>query len=222
MEESSQYSAEQLLIEQKNTLEGQVLAAGTCLKLGIWMLDLVYGKGRSFLKFKVLEELARVPYWAWEQGGYHAVSRLYLRGLIDEKKREWALHHIAVAREAQDNEQWHLMLIEEVMRKNNVKVGWWKGSWIPALLGFGYLVFSKLLYFIRPKGSFLLNAQFESHAEKEYMLFVQEHPEWESEPFDSWIFQYYPRQKTVANLFRRIALDEREHKNHSLQQASGA
>jgi len=40
-------------------------------------------------------------------------------------------------------------------------------------------------FVINPKWSYLLNADFEDHAEHEYMLLVAEHPEWEDIPFRS-------------------------------------
>lgn len=62
-----------------------------------------------------------------------------------------------------------------------------------------------------------MNAAFESHAEHEYMKIVQEHPEWENEQIESEYFEFYPKQKSMADLFRRIGLDERDHMYHSLE-----
>ena len=64
-----------------------------------------------------------------------------------------------------------------------------------------------------------MNAAFESHAERQYMLLVKEHPEWESKPVDSVYFQHYPKQASLADLLRRIGLDERDHMYHSLEEA---
>lgn len=63
-----------------------------------------------------------------------------------------------------------------------------------------------------------MNAAFESHAEHEYMLYAQEHPEFEEELVESIWFAHYPKQKTVADLIRRVGLDERDHMNHSLDE----
>jgi hypothetical protein len=37
-------------------------------------------------------------------------------------------------------------------------------------------------------------------------------------PVDSVWFRYYPKQKSVADLVRRVGLDERDHMNHSLEE----
>jgi ubiquinol oxidase len=37
-------------------------------------LELIYGRPRTLSKFKVLELVARVPYQAWEQAAYIAIT----------------------------------------------------------------------------------------------------------------------------------------------------
>jgi len=83
---------------------------------------------------------------------------------------------------------------------------------------FVYFLITRVMYWLNPVWSFAMNAAFESHAEHEYMLYAREHPEFESAPMDSVWFKYYPRQKTLADLVRRVALDERDHMNHSLEE----
>ena len=63
-----------------------------------------------------------------------------------------------------------------------------------------------------------MNARFESHAEREYAKAVKDHPEWETEPVDTEYFEYYPKVSTLADLFRRISLDERDHKFESWEE----
>ena len=50
------------------------------------------------------------------------------------------------------------------------------------------------------------------------MLLVREHPEWEEEPVDLPSFEFYPRQRSLADLFRRIGLDERTHMSTSMEE----
>jgi hypothetical protein len=50
------------------------------------------------------------------------------------------------------------------------------------------------------------------------MFMVQENPDWDKEPVDSTYFEYYPRHRSLGDLVRRIALDERDHMNHSLEE----
>jgi len=66
-----------------------------------------------------------------------------------------------------------------------------------------------LLFVIRPEWSYRLNADFEDHAEHEYMLYVAEHPELEAQP-DPGTYG------SLADLFRQIGHDERVHKQDSL------
>jgi len=81
---------------------------------------------------------------------------------------------------------------------------------------------SWILYVIKPAWSYGLNADFEDHAEHEYMEFVKENPDFESEPFDSDFKKDYGDFKSLADLFRRIGLDERIHKEESLNRIANA
>ena len=54
------------------------------------------------------------------------------------------------------------------------------------------------------------------HAEHEYALFVQEHPELEDVPYDGMFAEEYGRFDSLADLFRQIGHDERVHKEESL------
>jgi len=208
-----------LKAEQAKTLEKPTIKPKGFLIFLVWVMDLIYGKERTLPKFKVIETLARYPYWAWENCSYHRITKTYTSTKpADKKINELSLRHIEFGREAQDNEQWHLMLIEDIMRQKGIKMGWLKGSLIPFLMACGYYFLTRAMYYIRPQWSFAMNAAFESHAEHQYMLIVSEHPEWENESVDTDYFQYYPRQKSLADLLRRIGLDERDHMFTSLEE----
>ncbi len=73
-----------------------------------------------------------------------------------------------------------------------------------------------LMYVVRPAWSYELNADFEDHAEHEYMTLVTEHPEWENQPFISAFEADYGSFESLADLFRQIGHDERVHKQESL------
>ena len=87
---------------------------------------------------------------------------------------------------------------------------------LPQCIAFFYYHMSWLLYVMKPAWSYALNADFEDHAEHEYMEFVKENPSLETEPFDSDFKHDYGDFKSVADLFRNIGLDERLHKEESL------
>jgi hypothetical protein len=205
--------------EQEKTLQSPVMPANFILRMMFWAMDFYYGKERTLPKFKVVELLARYPYMAWENHSYHALTRHY--SCWRPVKKQTSDRHIELidlGRRSQDNEQWHLMIIEDLMRQQCLTQCWWKNILLPNIVAINYHVFCKILYFFSKKLAFSMNARFESHAEHEYMKMVAEHPEWEHTPVASAYFQYYPEQKTLADLFRRIGLDERDHMFESMEQ----
>lgn len=205
--------------EQERTLSTPVLPANLILKTMYFTFDVLYGRARTLPKVKVLEILARYPYWAWEWGGYLRLSRAYSSSKYGNyQDNELPLRHIEMGRDLQDNEQWHLMLIEDIMRQKGIEQGWFKMTFMPRLLSFVYYYMTRLMYKIRPAWSFAMNAAFESHAEHEYMKMAKENPDWDDEPLDSKYFKFYPRQDTLGDLMRRIALDERDHMYDSLEE----
>jgi len=205
--------------EQKKTLQTPVMRANPILKMMYLAMDLVYGRGRSLMKFKSIEILARYPYEAWENSSYHRLTRKYARnGYTRKESSDDLIRLIELGRKSQDNEQSHMVIIEDIMRQKGVKQGWFRTFFIPRFLAFGYLGLTRLMYGLNPKWSFSMNAKFESHAEHEYMKMVKEHPEWENEPVETEYFQYYPKQPNMAELFRRVGLDERVHMEESMKE----
>lgn len=209
--------AEDLTSEQEKTLTHPALKASLILRMMYMTMDLIYGKGRSLMKFKSLEVLARYPYQAWENSSYHRLTRRYARNRYTKKEEsDYLIEIIAMGRKAQDNEQWHMMIMEDLMRQKEVKQGIFRAKIAPRVLAFVYLGLTRAMYALNPKWSFSMNARFESHAEQEYMLMAKEHPEWEGVPLESDYFQYYPKPASLADLFRRIGMDERTHKEESM------
>ena len=210
-----------LKAEEERTLSTPRLPANVILKLMFLAFDLVYGRKRTLPKFKTLEIMARYPYWAWEDAAYRKLSKLYSRASkVPAEEADALLGLIDFGRDAQDNEQWHMMLLEEVIHAKGIKLGWLHNTLIPRIMTSGYYRFSRLVYRLCPSWSFAMNAAFESHAEHEYMTMAREHPEWDDEPHDSVFYKHYPRQKTLGDLIRRMGLDERDHMNHSLERVT--
>jgi hypothetical protein len=175
-------------------------------------MDLFYGRRRTLSKFKVLELIARVPYQAWEQVGYVAMTHTahdpaFARRIFDRVRE---------SRQQQDNEQWHLLILQELIGAQGVREGAVRYWLIPQAVAFVYYQIVWLLYAVRPAAAYRLNAEFEDHAEHEYMEFVRDHPELERAPFDSVLAEDYGRFASQADLFRQIAYDERVHKAESL------
>ncbi|MGI9609089.1 MAG: alternative oxidase [Acidimicrobiia bacterium] len=173
------------------------------------IMDLVYGEERTLQKFRVLEVVARVPYQAWESVAYIALTHTsrntdFARRIYDRAR---------AARIEQDNEQWHLLILEELTagrRRSAVR-----GQLIPQLLALAYYQVSWILYVLRPKWSYRLNADFEDHAAHEYALFVQEHPEWEDQSFASRLEGDFGSYRSLADVFRQIGYDEQLHREES-------
>ena len=176
------------------------------------LLDIVYGKPRTLSKFKVLELVARVPYQAWEQVAYVAITHNANRPQVARR----IFDRVTQSRNQEDNEQWHLLMLEELIARQHVSESRIKFSLLPQVLAFVYYQLCCLLYTISPAWSYRLNADFEDHAEHEYALLVTEHPDWEQLPFDSAFSDDYAQLDSIADLFRQICFDERVHKEESL------
>lgn len=202
---------EELKAEQLHTLAQPRRTPSVGAKVLFVTMDLVYGTPRTLEKFRVLELVARMPYQAWENIGYVAVTHTARRPRFARRVFE----QVRVNRWEQDNEQWHLFVIEEMLAKQPSRLGWMRRQAIPQVLAFTYFHISWLLYAVRPNWSYRLNADFEDHAEHEYALLVNEHPEWDGTPFVSEFADDFGQYDSVAELFRQVGFDERLHKLQS-------
>jgi ubiquinol oxidase len=205
---------EALVKAQQETLNTPRRPYGLPARVLFRLLDLLYGRKRTLSKFKVLELVARVPYQSWEQVAYIAITHVAQRPGLARRIHD----RVAEARTQQDNEQWHLLLLEELLARAGRRESRWLYYWIPQSIAFVYYQVSWLLYVLHPAWSYQLNADFEDHAEHEYMTLVTEHPEWETEPFSSAFEADYGSFDSLADLFRQIGHDERVHKQESLVQ----
>lgn len=211
-------NAADLKAEQAKTLSSprrRYAPLSLCL---FYFMDLFYGRQKTLSKFKVLEVIARVPYQAWEHVAYIAMTHTYSRPDFARRVFEF----VNESRHQQDNEQWHLLILEERAQQKALKENFFLHRILPQLAAFFYYHTSWVLYVIKPAWSYELNADFEDHAEHEYMEYVRENPDFENEPFQSSFKKEYGDFKSVADLFRRIGLDERQHKEESLARIPAA
>ena len=201
-----------LVRAQAQTLATPRREYGVLARVLFTTLDTLYGKERTLSKFKVLELVARVPYQTWEQVAYIAITHMHNRTQLARRIYD----RVRESREQQDNEQWHLLILEEQIAASGKRENRIYFFWIPQAIALVYYHISWLLFVVHPAWSYRLNADFEDHAEHEYMYLVTEHPEWESTPFRSEFAADYGPFDSVANLFRQIGHDERVHKEESL------
>jgi hypothetical protein len=211
-------TSEQLKREQEKTLASPRMRYGPLARLLFILMDLLYGRRKNLSKFKVLEVIARVPYQSWEHVAYIAITHThaqpdFARRIFDRVKE---------SRAQQDNEQWHLLILEELTDRKHIHENFLWYRLVPQVIAFVYYHVSWLLYVIRPAWSYLLNAHFEDHAEHEYMEYVAEYPALESEPFESMFADDYGHFASLADLFRQIGYDERVHKLESLARLDAA
>lgn len=206
------------LAEQNVTLTTPRMPAGIGAKLLFATMDVLYGKAGSLAKFRVLEVVARVPYIAWEQVSYVAITHTHSTPSFAREIHQ----EVRQCREQQDNELFHLLILEELLQKRGERQGFWRYRVAPQILAWMYYHLSWALYVLRPQLSYQLNAQFEDHAEHEYMEFVAAHPALENEPWESEFQADYGTFDSVADMIRQIALDERHHKEESLQHVTTA
>ena len=202
----------QLREAQVQTLDAPRLRYGLLARALFKATDLVYGRVRTLVKFTMLEYIARVPYQAWERIGYLALARHHRRSALARRVFE----RIVQARAEQDNEQWHLLILQDLVQRRGRKQSLLRHRLAPWLIAFFYYHVSWLLLVVRPEWSYRLNADFEDHAEHEYMAYLGEHPELESQPDPGSYAAEYGRHGSLADLLRQIGHDERVHKLDSL------
>jgi ubiquinol oxidase len=203
-------TADELKAEQSVTLAAPKRKAWLPARVLFASMDAVYGKPRTLDKFRVLEVVARVPYQAWENVAYVAMTHTAKRPGFARR----VFDTVRINRWEQDNEQWHLLILEELTAESS-RLGWFRRQAVPQILAFTYYWISWVLYVARPKWSYRLNADFENHAEHEYALAVQENPDWETTAFSSEFADEFGNYATLAELFRQIGYDERLHKEQS-------
>jgi hypothetical protein len=205
-------TTDELRAAQAATLSAPRLRYDPFSRLLFFTVNLLYGRNGSLSKFLVLEYLARIPYQAWEKVAYRAIARSEGRSALAHRIME----RVIDARAQQDNEQYHLLIFEDLLRNRGIRLGRLRHRILPRLIGVQWHLFVWTLHLLRPAWSYGLNAVFEDHAEHEYMHFVAQHPELDDEPLECVAAQGYGHFASVGDLLRQIGHDERVHKLDSL------
>lgn len=175
-------------------------------------MDILAGPTTTLSKVKLLEMLASIPYREWEARQYDQMTRRYKNSNLVQL----AQRVVRWGREAQDNEYDHLLVIEEKMKADGAVDPWYLIAPIPWLMVWSYVILARFLAWINLRRAYLFNGEFEDHAERVYAQFVADNPAWEAEVVPSgYVTQYAGGVTNWADVFRRIGLDERDHRNRS-------
>jgi demethoxyubiquinone hydroxylase (CLK1/Coq7/Cat5 family) len=208
--------------EQEATLARPRYAYSGGARFFFRSMDRLAGKEETLPKVRVIESLASIPYRAWENRQYGRITRHYGdAGLV--RRAEEVLRY---GRAAQDNEVHHLRIVEEKLRDEGARDPRYMTRPLPELMVESYQLLSGTLARLGIHRAFLLNAEFEDHAEHTYAELVRAHPEWEDAPAEGGgvggdALREYAAYHGLdgfaswADVFRRIGLDERDHRNAS-------
>jgi ubiquinol oxidase len=148
---------------------------------------------------------------------------LIIGKIRDRSARAMRLYESLIeTRTEQDNELWHLLILEELVAASGVRENPVRFRLIPQLIAFAVYRQFWLLRVLNPARSYRLNADIEDHAEHEYAALIAEHPEWEDAQFHSVLASGYAAYESLADLFRQIGSDEGVHKEMSLARISRA
>jgi hypothetical protein len=132
------------------------------------------------------------------------------------------VERIVEARAEQDNEQWHLLILQDLVQRSGLKQRSPLHKLLPWLIALFHYHVSWMLFLINPRWSYRLKAEFEDPAEHEYMSFVAEHPELANAPHPGTFAAEYGQYRSIADLLRQIGHDERIHKITSLDNIADA
>ncbi len=204
-------SPAELREHQRRYLAMPAYRYGLPARLLFWTADKVFPQGRSFEFFAFVELVARVPYMAWEHVGHIAQTQNHRDHQFDRKIQD----RVLLARDEQDNEFWHLLIMQEFCERNGYRPRWFFDKVFPQVLSVIYYHLSWLLFVVHPKWSYRLNSDFEDHALRQYASFVEEHPEFDETPWESNYRGDYGFHATVGDMLRQVARDEEQHKDHS-------
>jgi demethoxyubiquinone hydroxylase (CLK1/Coq7/Cat5 family) len=173
-------------------------------------MDIVTGRKSTLSKAKLLETLACIPYREWEIRQYIRMTRRYR----NQEFVNWADAILKWGRAAQDNEYMHLLVMNEKMKEDGIKDAWYLFPFIPYFMVLSYIPLSRMLALFSIRRAFLFMAEFEDHAEHVYAQFVSENPEWDEQPVKNELVKTYADVDTWGDVFRRVGLDERDHRNN--------
>lgn len=187
------------------------LLGGLLISLG----NAFYGRMPSYLKFRAVEVIARVPYHSWSSAAFTLLTLFYA-----DERRALRLSTIArFAQHASDNETMHVVVVSALAR-SYARAGFLRHTLIPMLFAFFYFWASYWLYFLNPRWSLELNYLFESHAFEQYSLFLAQcGDDLKQRPIMSDFLAWYGRNpRSQYEFFESVRNDELVHRNRSIHE----
>ncbi len=180
--------------------------------------NVFYGFEPSYLKFRAVEVIARVPYHSWSSVAYTLLTMFY----SDEKRAMHLSNITKYARLAQDNETMHVVVTTQLAQKES-PAGFFRHILVPMIFAFFYFWASYFLYLFNHKWSLELNYLFEQHAFEQYSKFLSTHgEELKKKVVDSEFLRWYGRNpKNQYEFFLSVRNDELIHRNRSVKEIVG-
>lgn len=177
--------------------------------------NLFYGKKPSYLKFRAVEVIARVPYHSWAAVAHTLLTLFYQ----NEKKALDLCEDSNFARLSQENETMHVIVISKLCQDEGQKGNFIIHTLVPLLFAFFYYWMSYLMYILKPSWSLQLNYLFEDHAFHQYDQFLKENEkELKDKIVASDFLLWYGRDpKSQYEFFECVRNDELIHRNKSIR-----
>jgi hypothetical protein len=181
----------------------------------VWLGNLFYGREPSYLKFRAVEVIARVPYHSWASAAYTLLTLFY----TDETKARDLSEVARYARQAQDNETMHVVVISCIAKREG-RAGILRYTIIPMVFAFFYFWWSYVLYLLNRKWSHELNYMFEQHAFDQYQRFLDTRgDELRGKRVESEFLTWYGRHpRNQYEFFASVRNDEIVHRNTSIRE----
>ena len=181
----------------------------------VWCGNTVYGHEPSYLKFRAVEVIARVPYHSWSSATFTLLTMFY----SDEKR---ALNLSTIAKFAElsaDNETMHVVVVSRLARLEE-EPSIIRYTLIPMFFAFFYFWASYFLYLFKPRWSLELNYIFEQHAFDSYSSFLKiKGDELRKKSVTSDFLTWYGRHpKNQYEFFKSVRNDELIHRNRSIHE----
>lgn len=181
----------------------------------VWAGNFFYGEKPSYLKFRAVEVIARVPYHSWAAVAHTLLTMFYQ----NEKKALELCEDNNFARLSQENETMHVIVISKLAREEGMRGNFIVHTLIPIIFALFYYWSSYLMYLIKPNWSLQLNYLFEDHAFSQYSRFLEENEEELKEKIvaSDFLLWYGRDPKSQYEFFQSVRNDELIHRNKSIR-----